>query len=95
MNSIWTLLEIPSVRLALVALLLGSVALPIVGVFIVGLDIMPVRFAMMHVALLGIAIGLLTGLDPLLCALVLCALTGGALTPWPAAAPGCRGRWAC
>ncbi|GHH66072.1 hypothetical protein GCM10017673_11200 [Streptosporangium violaceochromogenes] len=81
MNTIWTLLEIPSVRLALLALLLGSVGLPIVGVFIVGLDIMPVRFAMMHVALLAIAIGLLTGLDPLLCALVLCGLTGGALTP--------------
>ncbi|GAA4196241.1 hypothetical protein GCM10022252_43250 [Streptosporangium oxazolinicum] len=91
MTSIWTLLEIPSVRLALLALLLGSVALPIVGVFIVGLDIMPVRFAMMHVALLGIAIGLLTGLDPLLCALVLCALTGGALTPLARSGAGLSG----
>ncbi|MGW4424838.1 metal ABC transporter permease [Streptosporangium sp. NPDC004631] len=91
MNSIWTLMEIPSVRLALLALLLGSVALPIVGVFIVGLDIMPVRFAMMHVALLGIAIGLLTGLDPLLCALVLCGLTGGALTPLARSSTGLSG----
>ncbi|WP_424533474.1 metal ABC transporter permease [Sphaerisporangium viridialbum] len=91
MNSIGALMELPSVRLAVLALLLGAVALPIVGVFIVGLDIMPVRFAMMHVALLGIAIGLLTGLDPLLCALVLCALTGGALTPMARSSAGLSG----
>lgn len=91
MNSIGALMELPSVRLAVLALLLGAVALPIVGVFIVGLDIMPVRFAMMHVALLGIAIGLLTGLDPLLCALVLCAFTGGALTPMARSSTGLSG----
>ncbi|GAA1010845.1 hypothetical protein Aple_066300 [Acrocarpospora pleiomorpha] len=91
MNDIAVLLELPSVRLAVLALLLGSVGLPIVGVFIVGLDIMPVRFAMMHVALLGIAIGLLIGLDPLLCALVLCAFTGGALTPMARSTTGLSG----
>ncbi|GAA0425817.1 cation ABC transporter permease [Acrocarpospora corrugata] len=91
MNDIAVLMELPSVRLAVLALLLGSVGLPIVGVFIVGLDIMPVRFAMMHVALLGIAIGLLIGLDPLLCALVLCALTGGALTPMARSTTGLSG----
>src|SRR5690606_28935120 len=51
------------------------------GVVIVGLDIMPVRFAMMHVALLGIAVALLTGLDPMLCALVACALAGAGVAP--------------
>lgn len=91
MNSLEVLLALPSVRLAALALLLGSIALPIVGVFIVGLDIMPVRFAMMHVALLGIAVGLLTGLDPLLCALVACALTGGALTPMARSPAGLSG----
>ncbi|WP_240197577.1 metal ABC transporter permease [Nonomuraea lactucae] len=91
MNSLGALMELPAVRLALVALVLGSVSLPIVGVFVVGLDIMPVRFAMMHVALLGIAIGLLTGLDPLLCALVLCGLTGGALTPMARSDTGLSG----
>jgi zinc transport system permease protein len=90
-NSLDVLLDLPSVRLAVLALLLASVSLPIVGVFIVGLDIMPVRFAMMHVALLGIAIGLLTGLDPLLCALVLCGLTGGALTPLARSSTGLSG----
>lgn len=77
----WQLLDIPAVRWAAFALLLGAVGLPIVGVIIIGLDIMPVRFAMMHVALLGIAVGLLTGIDPLLCAIVACGLSGAALTP--------------
>ncbi|MGW6944668.1 metal ABC transporter permease [Streptomyces xanthophaeus] len=69
------------VRRAAAALLLAAVGLPVIGVVIVGLDIMPVRFAMMHVALLGIATGLLTGLDPMLCALVACALAGAGVAP--------------
>jgi zinc transport system permease protein len=81
----WTefsaLLDLPAVQWAGLALVLGAIGLPIVGVIIIGLDIMPVRFAMMHVALLGIAVGLLTGIDPLLCALVACGLSGAALTP--------------
>ncbi|WP_329462312.1 metal ABC transporter permease [Streptomyces sp. NBC_01431] len=75
------LLQLLPVQRAGAALLLAAVGLPVVGVVIVGLDIMPVRFAMMHVALLGIAVGLLTGLDPMLCALVACALAGGAVAP--------------
>ncbi|MEU4828775.1 metal ABC transporter permease [Actinomadura luteofluorescens] len=85
------LLGLTSVRLAIAALLLGSVALPVVGVFIIGLDILPVRFAMMHVALLGSAIGMLVGLDPLVCALALCALTGGALAPLARSPAGLSG----
>lgn len=75
------MLELVPVQRAGFALLLAAVGLPIVGVVIVGLDIMPVRFAMMHVALLGIAVGLLTGLDPMLCALVACALAGAGVAP--------------
>ncbi|GAA2771710.1 metal ABC transporter permease [Streptomyces showdoensis] len=75
------LLDLVPVRRAGFALLLAAVGLPVVGVVIVGLDIMPVRFAMMHVALLGIAVGLLTGLDPMLCALVACALSGAGVAP--------------
>ncbi|MFE0648457.1 metal ABC transporter permease [Streptomyces sp. NPDC059534] len=75
------MLELVPVRRAGVALLLAAVGLPVIGVIIVGLDIMPVRFAMMHVALFGIAIGLLTGLDPMLCALVACALSGAGVAP--------------
>ncbi|MFB8032883.1 metal ABC transporter permease [Streptomyces sp. NPDC056004] len=75
------LLQLLPVQRAGFALLLAAIGLPVVGVVIVGLDIMPVRFAMMHVALLGIAIGLVTGLDPMLCALVACALSGAAVAP--------------
>lgn len=80
-DEIGYLLQLPPVQRGLFALVLGAVGLPIVGVVIIGLDIMPVRFAMMHVALFGIAIGILTGIDPLLCALVACAVSGTALTP--------------
>ncbi|MFB7738515.1 metal ABC transporter permease [Streptomyces sp. NPDC056112] len=75
------LLQLIPVQRAGTALLLAAVGLPVIGVVIVGLDIMPVRFAMMHVALLGIAVGLLTGLDPMLCALVACALAGAGVAP--------------
>ncbi|MCZ7462220.1 metal ABC transporter permease [Streptomyces sp. WMMC940] len=75
------LLQLVPVQRAGFALVLAAVGLPIVGVIIVGLDIMPVRFAMMHVALLGIAVGLLTGLDPMLCALLACALSGAGIAP--------------
>ncbi|MFF0273424.1 MULTISPECIES: metal ABC transporter permease [unclassified Streptomyces] len=74
-------LQLVPVQRAGAALLLAAVGLPVIGVIIVGLDIMPVRFAMMHVALLGIAVGLLTGLDPMLCALVACALSGAGVAP--------------
>jgi zinc transport system permease protein len=79
------------VQRALVALVLGAIALPIVGVVIIGLDIMPVRFAMMHVALFGIAIGILTGLDPLLCGLVACGVSGASLTPLARSPAGLSG----
>ncbi|MCX5071721.1 metal ABC transporter permease [Streptomyces sp. NBC_00513] len=75
------LLGLLPVQRAGLALLLAAIGLPIIGVIIVGLDIMPVRFAMMHVALFGIAVGLLTGLDPMLCALVACALAGAGVAP--------------
>ncbi|GGY72980.1 metal ABC transporter permease [Streptomyces omiyaensis] len=74
-------LQLVPVQRAGIALLLASVGLPVIGVVIVGLDIMPVRFAMMHVALLGIAVGLLTGIDPMVCALVACALSGAGVAP--------------
>ncbi|MFD5806073.1 metal ABC transporter permease [Streptomyces sp. NPDC127020] len=75
------LLQLVPVQRAGAALLVAAIGLPVIGVVIVGLDIMPVRFAMMHVALLGIAVGLLTGLDPMLCALVACALAGAGVAP--------------
>ncbi len=83
MNSteLLALLQFPSVQRAALALAIAGVAFPIVGVWIIGLNIVPVRFAMMHVALLGIALGLLLGFDPSLAGLTLCGLTGAALSP--------------
>ncbi|GGO95557.1 metal ABC transporter permease [Wenjunlia tyrosinilytica] len=75
------LLRLLPVQRAGFALLLAAIGLPVIGVVVVGLDIMPVRFAVMHVALLGIAVGLLTGLDPMVCALVACALAGAGVAP--------------
>lgn len=75
---VWSM---PAVQRALAALLIGSIGLPLVGVIIIGLNIVPVRFAMMHVALLGIAVGMVTGVSPLACALIACTVAGGALTP--------------
>lgn len=74
-------LALPTVQNAMLALLIASVTMPIVGIFIIGLDIVPVRFAMMHVALLGVAIGMLTSIDPMICAVALCAFAGAALAP--------------
>lgn len=80
-SSLPAVLALPAVHNAIAALLMASAALPIVGVFIIGLDIVTVRFAMMHLALLGVAVGLLTGLDPTVCALVVCAGAGASLAP--------------
>jgi len=75
------LLQLIPVQRAALALTVASIGMPIVGVFVVGLNIVAVRFAMMHVALLGTALGLLLGVEPLALALLLCALTGAAVTP--------------
>jgi zinc transport system permease protein len=75
------LFELPVVQRSAVALLVASVALPVIGVFVIGLDVIMARFAMMHVALFGLALGLLISVDPFACALVLCAVTGASLAP--------------
>ncbi len=75
------LVRLLPVQRAGAGLLLAALGLPVVGVVIVGLDIMPVRFAMMHVALLGIAVGQLLGLDPVFCALLACAVAGAGVAP--------------
>ncbi|MFU8849497.1 metal ABC transporter permease [Micromonospora sp. SL1-18] len=94
MDQLFNLLALPAVQRSGIGLLIAAVGLPIVGVFIIGLDIIAVRFAMMHVALLGIAVGLLTGLDPMLCGLAACALAGAGAAPLsrrPAGLPGAMG----
>lgn len=85
------LMGLAPVQRSILALAVAGVSLPLVGVFIVGLDVVPVRFAMMHVALLGVALGLLLHLEPAVCALALCALTGAALSPLASRPAGLSG----
>ncbi len=70
------LLSLPVVQRSAVALVVAGTFLPLIGVLIIGFDILTVRFAVMHVALLGLALGLWIGVDPLLFALVTCGLAG-------------------
>ncbi len=91
MEQLVGLLQLVPVQRAILALFIASTAMPIVGVFIVGLNIMAVRFAMMHVALLGIALGLLLGIDPTLFGLLLCAIAGAITAPFAGRPAGLSG----
>lgn len=74
-------LTYPFMQNAMVAVLFAGIAFPLIGVFILSLNLIPLRFAMMHVALLGGAIGLFADVDPMLSGLVLCALSSLILGP--------------
>ena len=80
MNFLQTL-AFPFMQHAIIAVLFAGVAFPLIGVFILSLNLIPLRFAMMHVALLGGAVGLFLNIDPLLTGLLLCALSALALGP--------------
>lgn len=66
---------------AIVAVLFAGIAFPLIGVFILSLNLVPLRFAMMHMALLGGAVGLFLKVDPLLPGLLFCSLSSMALGP--------------
>lgn len=74
-------LAYPFMQYALVAVIFAGIVFPLVGVFIVSLNLIPLRFAMMHVALLGGAIGLFLSVDPMFMGLLLCAATAVAMGP--------------
>lgn len=93
-TDILSLLALAPVQRGFAALILSGLGLPLVGVFIVGLNIYPIRFTIMHVALLGAALGMVFSLEPLVPALILCALTGRLLAVFserPAGAPAAMG----
>ena len=74
-------LNFPFMQHALIAIFFAGIAFPIIGVFVLSLNLIPLRFAMMHVALLGGAIGLFLKVDPLLSGLLFCILSSMALGP--------------
>jgi len=80
MNLIDTL-GYPFMQHALVGILFAGVSFPLIGVFILSLNLIPLRFAMMHVALLGGAVGLFLNMDPLVPGLLFCAIASLALGP--------------
>jgi len=78
----WTeALSFPFMRHAILAVLFAGIAFPMIGVFIISLHLIPLRFAMMHIALLGGAIGLFLRVDPILSGMLLCAFSSFALGP--------------
>ncbi len=74
-------LSYPFMQHALIAILFAGMAFPMIGVFIISLNLIPLRFAMMHIALLGGAVGLFLKIDPMLLGLVSCAMGSIALGP--------------
>jgi zinc transport system permease protein len=74
-------LDYPFMQHALFAILFAGIAFPMIGVFVISLNLIPLRFAMMHIALLGGAIGLFLKIDPIFLALLFCTLSSLALGP--------------
>jgi zinc transport system permease protein len=74
-------LSYPFMQYALIAILFAGIAFPMIGVFIISLNLIPLRFAMMHIALLGGAVGLFLKIDPMLLGLVFCTMASIALGP--------------
>lgn len=63
-------------RRALLALMATGLAFPVLGVYILVLELVPARFAIMHASLLGAGIGLLFGIPPHISALAMALLAG-------------------
>ncbi|GHU45031.1 zinc ABC transporter permease [Spirochaetia bacterium] len=70
------LFAMPFFSRSLIALLITGVSFPLLGIFIVHLELIPARFAVMHAALLGGAIALLFGVSTTWVALLASILTG-------------------
>ena len=59
-------LAVAPIARGLAAVLIAGVALPLAGVLVLRLELITLRFTLMHGALLGAAVALAVGLDPLL-----------------------------
>ncbi len=72
-------LSLAPFRRALIALAATGLAFPALGAYILALELVPARFAVMHAALLGAALGLLAGLPPLVPALAAALIAGAGI----------------
>jgi zinc transport system permease protein len=70
------ILAVPAFARALAALTASGLAFPALGTFILCLELVSARFAVMHVSLLGAAVGLMLGADPLLSAVAGALVSG-------------------
>lgn len=62
----WDVFSLPFMKRAVIGLVLAGGTFPILGVLIVNLNLQVIRFALMHVGLLGGAVALVLGVNPLL-----------------------------
>lgn len=58
------ILSVPAFSRALAALIAAGISFPALGTFILCLELVSARFAVMHVSLLGAAVGLMVGVPP-------------------------------
>ena len=74
--SILSLFAMPFFYRAFTVLFVTGLSFPVLGTFILNLELVPARFAVMHAALLGGAVALLLGVNPLFTATVASVLAG-------------------
>ena len=74
--SLFGLFSMPFFFRAFAVLFSTGASFPVLGTFILNLELVPARFAVMHAALLGGAIALLVGVNPLWTAMAASALSG-------------------
>ena len=74
-----SLFSMPFFYRAFIALLATGAAFPALGTFVLSLELIPARFAVMHAALLGGALALLVGVNPLWLAMAAGLLAGIAI----------------
>ena len=62
----WGYLTLPPIQRGLAALLMAGISFPLIGVFVVRMNLITMRFMLMHGALLGGALALALGIAPML-----------------------------
>lgn len=74
------LLHIPAFSRAIIALFASGLAFPLLGIYIFSLELIPARFGVMHLSLLGATVGLILGVDPVLFAMLFSVAAGFAIS---------------